>query len=66
MLKPIEVDAGRATPWFNQPGGGIRYDLGVRTVQDLINSGHLRPFTTSDEIKKRLYHTFNPATGLNS
>jgi hypothetical protein len=43
VLKPIEVNAGVAAPWFNQPGGGIQYDLGTRTVQDLIDSGHLRP-----------------------
>lgn len=43
VLKPIEVDAGRAASWFNQPGGGMQYDLGTSTVQDLINSGHLGP-----------------------
>ena len=42
VLKPIDVTAGPAAPWFNQPGGGIQYDLGTNTVQDLIDSGHLR------------------------
>ena len=43
VVKPFGVDAGRAAPWFGQPGKGMQYDLGTRTVQDLINSGHLRP-----------------------
>lgn len=38
-----EVDAGQAASWFRQPGGGIQYDLGTKTVQDLIKSGHLGP-----------------------
>jgi hypothetical protein len=43
VVKPFEVDAGKAAPWFGQPGGGTQFDLGTRTVQDLINSGHLSP-----------------------
>ena len=43
VVRPFEVDAGRAAPWFGQPGQGMQYDLGTRTVQDLLNSGHLRP-----------------------
>lgn len=43
VLKPFEVDAGRAAPWFNQPGGGLQFDLGTRTVQDLIDAQILRP-----------------------
>lgn len=40
VLKPIEVDAGKVAPWFGQPGGGMQYDL-PKTVQELIESGHL-------------------------
>jgi RHS repeat-associated protein len=43
VMQPINVNAGTAAPWFNQVGGGIQYDLGTSTVQDLINSGHLAP-----------------------
>jgi hypothetical protein len=44
VIKPIEnVLAGPAQGWFGQPGGGIQYYLGVggRTIQSLIESGHL-------------------------
>ena len=27
--KPIPVTESRATPWFNQPGGGPQYELPV-------------------------------------
>ena len=43
VLQPFEAGAGRAAPWFGQPGGGLQFDLGTKTVQDLINSGHLAP-----------------------
>lgn len=42
VVKPLEVDAGPAAPWFNQPGGGIQYDFG-RSIQSLVDSGYLRP-----------------------
>lgn len=42
VVKPIDVDAGVSAPWFNQPGGGIQFDL-PQTVHQLIESGHLRP-----------------------
>ena len=41
VLKAFEVDAGPAAPWFGQPGGGMQYDLGARTVQDLIDGRYL-------------------------
>ncbi|SRR5213594_3772292 len=44
VVRPIDVNAGTVAPWFNQPGGGVQFKLGTgTTVQDLINSGHLRP-----------------------
>jgi RHS repeat-associated protein len=43
VVKPIDVQAGKAAPWFNQPGGGTQYDLGQKTVQDLIDGGYLKP-----------------------
>ena len=41
VAKTIQVDAGSAAPWFNQPGEGTQFEL-PRTVQDLLDSGHLR------------------------
>lgn len=43
VLKPFAVDAGPAAPWFGQPGGGTQYRLGTTTIQDLIDSGYLKP-----------------------
>lgn len=42
VVKPFRVDSGKTAPWFGQLGGGTQYDLG-RSVQELINSGYLRP-----------------------
>ena len=42
VVKPINVDAGVTAPWFNQLGGGIQFEL-PKTVQELLNSGHIRP-----------------------
>ena len=42
VLKPFEAGAGRAAPAFGQPGGGLQFDLGTQTVQDLINAGVLK------------------------
>jgi hypothetical protein len=43
VVKPIEVQAGKIAPWFNQPGGGIQYML-PDTVDELLdpNVGVLR------------------------
>jgi len=43
VMKPFEVDAGRVAPWFGQPGEGIQYDLGMRTIQDMIDGFYLDP-----------------------
>ncbi|MBI4356095.1 MAG: glycohydrolase toxin TNT-related protein [Candidatus Omnitrophica bacterium] len=43
VLKPLEVDYGKVAGWYGQQGGGMQYDLGKRTVQDLIDSGYLAP-----------------------
>jgi hypothetical protein len=40
VLKPIEVDAGTAIPWFNQSGGGTQYDLKY-SIEYLIDGGYL-------------------------
>ncbi|NLT15561.1 MAG: glycohydrolase toxin TNT-related protein, partial [Clostridiales bacterium] len=41
VVKPFDVDAGTAAPFYGQPGKGIQYDLG-RSVQDLLDEGYLR------------------------
>jgi hypothetical protein len=44
IMKPIEnVLVGPTQGWFGQPGGGVQYYLGIgdRTIQSLIDSGHL-------------------------
>ncbi|WP_083900098.1 glycohydrolase toxin TNT-related protein [Orenia marismortui] len=41
-LKPIEnVYAGRAVPWFNEPGMGMQYKFD-RKILDLLNDGYLK------------------------
>jgi hypothetical protein len=39
VLQPLEVEAGRAAPWFDEPGGGIQYFSGRRFVADLVRDG---------------------------
>ena len=41
VTKPIEVQAGRIAPWFDEPGLGIQYELN-QSVKDLIEQGILR------------------------
>ena len=41
VVAPVQVQAGTAAPAYGQPGGGIQYDLGGRSVQDLIKQGSL-------------------------
>lgn len=38
VVKPMEVDAGRALPWYGQRGFGMQYELPM-SVQDAIKSG---------------------------
>ncbi|QXT34429.1 TNT domain-containing protein [Sphingomonas sanguinis] len=41
VVHPIEVQSGKAAPWFNQIGGGTQYELPM-SVSDAIAKGHLR------------------------
>jgi hypothetical protein len=41
VVRPLRVQAGKAAPWFDQPGGGIQYKTGER-VQVLVERGYLR------------------------
>ena len=40
LLAPIEVQAGTAAPWFNQPGGGTQYIL-PDSITNLVRSGKM-------------------------
>ena len=40
IIKSVEVDSGKAAPWFSQPGGGIQYEL-PESIEDLITFGFL-------------------------
>lgn len=41
VLRPIRADAGVTSPWFNQPGMGVQFELS-QSVRSLIESGHLK------------------------
>lgn len=41
VIKPVKVKAGEIAPWFNEPGGGIQYELYV-SVEKLIKDGFIR------------------------
>jgi nicrotizing toxin Mtb-like protein len=41
VVRPVRVKAGKAAPWFDQPGGIIQYKTS-EPVQVLIDKGHLR------------------------
>lgn len=41
VVRPVRVAAGRAAPWFDQPGGGVQYKTD-RPVQVLVNEGYLK------------------------
>ncbi|MFV0426213.1 MAG: TNT domain-containing protein [Beutenbergiaceae bacterium] len=41
-LHPVEVQAEIVEPWFDQPGGGIRFHVeGGRALRDLVRQGYL-------------------------
>jgi hypothetical protein len=41
VVKPIDVDAGVAAPYYGQPGLGVQYELPA-SVKELIKRGVLR------------------------
>lgn len=44
IVKPLDVQSGRAAPWFGQPGGGIQHELG-RSIKELLDAGIIRRVT---------------------
>ena len=41
VVKPFDVHSGTTAPWFDQPGGGIQYQLPM-SIKDLRNLGYVR------------------------
>lgn len=41
VVKPVEVQAGKIAPWFDEPGMGVQYEFS-RPIKDLIKDGILR------------------------
>ena len=41
VLRLLRVNAGRAAPWFDQPGGGMQYKTS-EPVQVLVERGYLK------------------------
>jgi hypothetical protein len=42
VVRSLRVAAGKAAPWFDQPGGGTQYKTG-QPIQVLLDAGYLRP-----------------------
>ena len=42
VVKPFDVDAGEAAPWFDQPGGATQYRLKNTNVQGLLDDGYIQ------------------------
>jgi hypothetical protein len=40
VVKPLPVAAGRAAPWFDQPGGGVQYKSDM-SIDRLIEEGYI-------------------------
>jgi hypothetical protein len=40
VLKPVEVNSGKAAPWFGQPGMGTQYEFS-KSIQQLLDEGVL-------------------------
>ena len=41
VIKPFDVQSGTVAPWFDQPGGGIQYQLPM-SVQSLLDQGFIK------------------------
>ena len=42
VARPLRVAAGKAAPWFDQPGGGKQYQTG-QPIKVLVDTGFLKP-----------------------
>jgi len=41
VVRPVQVQAGRTAPWFDQPGGGMQFRFS-QPISELIDAGILR------------------------
>ena len=41
IVKPVEVQAGKIAPWFDEPGGGTQYVFD-ESIADLLEKGILK------------------------
>jgi hypothetical protein len=41
VIKPIQVNAGPASPFYGQPGGGMQFEL-PKSTSVLIDDGYLK------------------------
>ena len=41
VLKPFDVNSGTSAPWFDQPGGGIQYQLPM-SIRELRRYGYIK------------------------
>jgi len=37
-----DVEAGKITPWFDQPGGGTQHKIPM-PIQELLDKGYIKP-----------------------
>ena len=44
VIEPFDVYAGKATPWFDQPGGGTQYQLPM-SIEELRRLGYIKIIT---------------------
>jgi len=42
VVRPLRVAAGKAAPWFDQPGGGMQYKTG-QPIKILVDTAFLKP-----------------------
>ncbi|EAQ80706.1 hypothetical protein DSM3645_11836 [Blastopirellula marina DSM 3645] len=56
VLKPLPALEGKAAPWFDQPGGGVQYDL-VKSIEHWLERGYLEQVKQTmnlEELAKKL------------
>jgi hypothetical protein len=41
VIKPIDGMGGKIAPWFDEPGGGIQYELG-KSIKELLDGGYIK------------------------
>ncbi|UUO06706.1 TNT domain-containing protein [Blastopirellula sp. J2-11] len=63
VLKPLPALEGKAAPWFDQPGGGVQYDL-VKPIEHWLTTGFLKTVKQAmhlEELARKLEASNVPA-----